>query len=78
MQVLDNEGNECPAGTEGDIGVRVKPERPVGLFYTLCGKTIMITIMIMIMIMIMIIITITITILIMIVIMIISICQTSK
>ena len=30
--VLDEDGNEVPAGEEGQIAVRVKPERPVGLF----------------------------------------------
>jgi len=32
LQVIDDEGNILPANTEGDIAVRVKPERPVGLF----------------------------------------------
>ncbi len=32
LAVIDEEGNELPAGTEGDIAVKVKPERPVGLF----------------------------------------------
>lgn len=31
-QVVDNNGNIVPAGTEGNIGVRVKPRRPVGMF----------------------------------------------
>ncbi|MBS4021961.1 MAG: AMP-binding protein [Dethiobacter sp.] len=30
--IIDDEGNEAPAGQEGDIAVRVKPVRPVGLF----------------------------------------------
>jgi acyl-coenzyme A synthetase/AMP-(fatty) acid ligase len=30
--VVDQEGHELPAGQEGDIAVRVRPERPVGLF----------------------------------------------
>ena len=32
LQVIDGEGNVLPPNTEGDIAVRVKPERPVGLF----------------------------------------------
>jgi acetyl-CoA synthetase/medium-chain acyl-CoA synthetase len=32
LQVIDNEGNITPANAEGDIAVRVKPERPLGLF----------------------------------------------
>lgn len=32
LQVVDEEGNALPANTEGDIAVRVKPNRPVGLF----------------------------------------------
>lgn len=30
--IVDGDGNEVAAGLEGDIAVRVKPERPVGLF----------------------------------------------
>lgn len=30
--IVDEEGNELPPGKEGDIAVRVKPNRPVGLF----------------------------------------------
>jgi acetyl-CoA synthetase/medium-chain acyl-CoA synthetase len=30
--IVDEEGNEVPAGKEGDIAVRVSPDRPVGLF----------------------------------------------
>jgi acyl-coenzyme A synthetase/AMP-(fatty) acid ligase len=30
--LIDDDGNEVPAGQEGDIAVKVKPERPVGLF----------------------------------------------
>jgi acyl-coenzyme A synthetase/AMP-(fatty) acid ligase len=30
--VIDKDGNALPAGSEGDIAVRVRPERPVGLF----------------------------------------------
>ena len=29
---MDGEGEEVPAGEEGQIAVRVKPERPLGLF----------------------------------------------
>ena len=29
---MDEQGNELPAGEEGQIAVKVKPERPVGLF----------------------------------------------
>ncbi|XP_012591541.1 acyl-coenzyme A synthetase ACSM2B, mitochondrial-like isoform X1 [Microcebus murinus] len=32
VQVIDNEGNVLPPGTEGDLGIRVKPLRPVGIF----------------------------------------------
>ncbi|MBW2368527.1 MAG: AMP-binding protein, partial [Deltaproteobacteria bacterium] len=32
MAVLDENQNELPPGKEGDLAVRVKPERPVGLF----------------------------------------------
>ena len=32
LAVVDNDGNVVPANTEGDIAVRVKPERPQGLF----------------------------------------------
>ena len=32
MGVVDEDGNELPAGKEGEIAVRVKPDRPVGLF----------------------------------------------
>ena len=30
--VVDEQGNEVPAGEEGQIAVKIKPERPVGLF----------------------------------------------
>ena len=30
--VIDEQGNEVPAGEEGQIAVKIKPERPVGLF----------------------------------------------
>jgi acetyl-CoA synthetase len=32
VSVIDDAGREVPSGQEGDIAVRVKPERPVGLF----------------------------------------------
>jgi acetyl-CoA synthetase len=32
VSVIDQDGKELPAGQEGDIAVRVKPEKPVGLF----------------------------------------------
>jgi acyl-coenzyme A synthetase/AMP-(fatty) acid ligase len=32
LQVIDDEGNILPPNTEGDIAVRVKPVRPLGLF----------------------------------------------
>jgi acetyl-CoA synthetase/medium-chain acyl-CoA synthetase len=31
LQIVDENGNIAPAGEEGDIAVRVKPERPVGV-----------------------------------------------
>ena len=30
--VVDEQGNEAPTGEEGQIAVKIKPERPVGLF----------------------------------------------
>ncbi|CAN2039023.1 AMP-binding enzyme [Candidatus Magnetomoraceae bacterium gMMP-15] len=32
LQIIDKKGNILPANTEGNIAIRVKPERPVGLF----------------------------------------------
>jgi len=32
LKVVDEKGNECPAGVEGEIAVGVSPNRPVGLF----------------------------------------------
>lgn len=32
LKVIDEDGNVLPPNTEGDIAIRVKPERPVGLF----------------------------------------------
>ena len=31
--LLDADGNECPAGEEGEICVRLNKDRPIGLFY---------------------------------------------
>ena len=32
VSVIDHEGNELPPGKEGDIAVRIKPQRPVWMF----------------------------------------------
>jgi len=32
LSILDEDGKEAPVGEEGHIAVRVKPERPIGLF----------------------------------------------
>ncbi|KAL2766382.1 acyl-coenzyme A synthetase ACSM2B, mitochondrial [Daubentonia madagascariensis] len=32
LKVIDDEGNVLPPGKEGDIGIRVKPIKPVGIF----------------------------------------------
>lgn len=32
LAIVDDDGREVPRGTEGDLVVRVKPERPVGMF----------------------------------------------
>ena len=32
MAIVDDDGNELPDGEEGEVAIRVKPERPVGLF----------------------------------------------
>lgn len=32
LQIIDEEGEIVPSNTEGDIAVRVRPQRPVGLF----------------------------------------------
>ena len=31
-QIVDSDGNEVSPGKEGDIALRVKPNRPLGLF----------------------------------------------
>ncbi|EHB04158.1 Acyl-coenzyme A synthetase ACSM1, mitochondrial [Heterocephalus glaber] len=32
VQIIDDKGNVLPPNTEGNIGIRIKPTRPVGLF----------------------------------------------
>jgi acyl-coenzyme A synthetase/AMP-(fatty) acid ligase len=32
LGIIDEEGHELPRGTEGEIAVRVRPQRPVGMF----------------------------------------------
>jgi len=32
ISIIDDEGNELPPGKEGNIAIKIKPERPVGLF----------------------------------------------
>ncbi|XP_036597561.1 acyl-coenzyme A synthetase ACSM1, mitochondrial-like [Trichosurus vulpecula] len=32
MQIIDEKGNTLPPGTEGEMAVRIKPTRPVGVF----------------------------------------------
>jgi acyl-coenzyme A synthetase/AMP-(fatty) acid ligase len=38
VAVLDEEGNPLPPEKEGDIAIRIKPERPVGLFREYLGN----------------------------------------
>jgi acyl-coenzyme A synthetase/AMP-(fatty) acid ligase len=38
LAVIDEQGNKLPPGAEGDIAVRVKPERPQGLFLEYRGE----------------------------------------
>lgn len=38
VDLLDNDGNLVPPGTEGEISVKVKPDRPVGLFKEYLGN----------------------------------------
>jgi len=38
VDIVDDSGKSCPAGTEGDIGIRIHPERPVGLFKEYLGN----------------------------------------
>src|SRR5579875_984036 len=37
VAIVDNDGNVQPTGEEGNIGIRIKPERPVGLFHGYWG-----------------------------------------
>ena len=32
MAIVDDDGNELPNGEEGEVAIRIRPERPVGLF----------------------------------------------
>ncbi|XP_068695057.1 acyl-coenzyme A synthetase ACSM3, mitochondrial-like [Montipora foliosa] len=32
LKIVDDKGNECPAGVEGEIVVKISPKRPVGIF----------------------------------------------
>ena len=32
LQIMDEQGNECPVGVEGEVVVEMSPNRPVGLF----------------------------------------------
>lgn len=32
LQVIDDEGNILPPNTEGNLGIRIKPTKPIGLF----------------------------------------------
>ena len=32
LQIIDDKGNIQPPNTEGNIGIRIKPTRPIGLF----------------------------------------------
>lgn len=38
VEIVDENGNTLPANTEGDIAVRIRPERPVGLFREYLGN----------------------------------------
>lgn len=38
VDIVGSDGNTVPPGTEGDIGIRVKPERPAGLFREYLGN----------------------------------------
>lgn len=38
VEIIDENGAPLPAGTEGDIAIRIKPERPVGLFREYLGN----------------------------------------
>jgi len=38
VNIIDDSGNPLPEDTEGDIGIRIKPERPTGLFNEYLGN----------------------------------------
>jgi acyl-coenzyme A synthetase/AMP-(fatty) acid ligase len=38
VSVIDEDGKQQPAGIEGDIAIRIRPERPVGLFREYLGN----------------------------------------
>lgn len=38
VDTIDEDGNPLPSGIEGDIGIRIYPERPVGLFKEYLGS----------------------------------------
>lgn len=38
VDVIDEDGNPLPTGTEGDIAIKIKPERPIGLFKEYLGN----------------------------------------
>jgi len=38
MDILDEKGKPAPIGTEGEIAIKVKPNRPVGLFREYLGN----------------------------------------
>ncbi len=38
VDIIDEKGNPVPAGTEGDIAIKIKPDRPVGLFTEYLGN----------------------------------------
>lgn len=38
VDIIDDNGDSVPSGIEGDIGIRIHPERPVGLFKEYIGN----------------------------------------
>lgn len=38
VDVIDEKGDPAPAGTEGDIAIKIKPDRPIGLFTEYLGN----------------------------------------
>lgn len=38
VEIIDENGSPLPSGTEGEIGIRITPERPVGLFREYLGN----------------------------------------